>query len=71
MRILLIHQFFLEDDEGGGSRWNEMSRIWTEAGHELTVLAGMTHYMGKRKNRYQGRYFHTSVNKDQVKVIRC
>jgi glycosyltransferase involved in cell wall biosynthesis len=71
MRILLIHQFFLEDHDGGGSRWNEMSRMWTEAGHEITVLAGMTHYMGNKNTRYNGQYFNTSTNKDQVKVIRC
>ncbi len=81
MRILLIHQFFLKDDEGGGSRWNEMSRVWTEAGHEVTVLAGMVHYMAGKKGKYQdqrrsGRrrsrpYFHQSVNRDGVRVIRC
>lgn len=71
MRILLIHQFFLEDNDGGGSRWNEMSRIWTEAGHEVTVLAGMVHYMGGESERYQGHYFHQSTNRDGVHVIRC
>lgn len=71
MRILLIHQFFLEDDEGGGSRWNEMSRVWIEAGHEVTVLAGMVHYMAGRSGRYDGKRFHESVNRDGVRVIRC
>lgn len=71
MRILLIHQFFLEDDDGGGSRWNEMSRVWTEAGHEVTVLAGMVHYMGGKSDKYEGRYFHQSTNRDGVRVVRC
>ncbi|MPR34244.1 glycosyltransferase family 4 protein [Salmonirosea aquatica] len=71
MRILLIHQFFLEDDDGGGSRWNEMSRIWIEAGHQVTVLAGMVHYMGSESSRYEGHYFHQSTNRDGVRVIRC
>ncbi|WP_373516009.1 glycosyltransferase family 4 protein [Persicitalea sp.] len=71
MRILLIHQFFLEDDEGGGSRWNEMSRVWTEAGHKVTVLAGMVHYMAGNKNKYAGQRFHQSTNRDGVRVIRC
>jgi glycosyltransferase involved in cell wall biosynthesis len=70
MRILLIHQFFLEDGEGGGTRWNEMSRIWTENGHEITVIAGMRHYMGNRVH-YKGKLFHRYTNQDQVKVIRC
>ncbi len=71
MRILLIHQFFLEDTDGGGSRWNEMSRVWTEAGNEVTVLAGMVHYMGGESTKYQGHYFHKSTNRDGVRVIRC
>ena len=76
MRILLIHQFFLADDEGGGSRWNEMSRVWTEAGHEVTVLAGMVHYMAGKKGKYQGQrrpgpYFYRSTNHDGVQVLRC
>jgi glycosyltransferase involved in cell wall biosynthesis len=71
MRILLIHQYFLEDNEGGGSRWNELSRLWTEAGHEVVVLAGMVHYMGPRAERYQGKYFYHYTNRDGVQVLRC
>jgi len=44
MRILLIHQYFLEQNDGGGSRWNEMARMWALDGHEVTILAGMVHY---------------------------
>ncbi len=72
-RILLIHQFFLEDNAGGGSRWNEMARIWTEADSQVTVLAGTGHYMTGGKNprkRGQG-YFDISTNLDGVRVIRC
>ena len=76
MRILLIHQFFLEDDEGGGSRWNEMGRVWTEAGHEVTVLAGMVHYMGGKTQQQAGKrrfspYFQQNINRSGVRVIRC
>ena len=71
MRILLLHQYFLEDNDGGGSRWNEMSRFWQEAGHEVTVLAGMVHYMGHRPDKYRQKYFHTETNRDGVQVIRC
>ena len=71
MRILLIHQYFLEDNDGGGSRWNEMSRFWQQAGHEVTVLAGMVHYMGNRPERYKGRYTLVETNQDQIRVIRC
>jgi len=71
MNILLIHQYFLEENDPGGSRWNEFTRIWTGQGHTVTVLGGMMHYNGKEKiNEYKGRYF---VKKQQgdVTVWRC
>jgi len=70
MHILLIHQFFLEDGEGGGSRWNEMSRIWVREGHQVTVLAGMGHYMGRKSEEYKGQYFFRKINNGNVTVIR-
>lgn len=70
MHILLIHQYFLEDGDGGGSRWNEMSKIWMEAGHKVTVVAGTEHYM--RGNSTSGRKsFETRINRNGVKVVRC
>ena len=41
MKILVIHQFFLEKGDGGGSRFNEMTQVWGKMGHSVTVLAGM------------------------------
>jgi glycosyltransferase involved in cell wall biosynthesis len=71
LKILLIHQYFLEPTDGGGSRFNEMTRIWSEQGHEITVLAGMMHANGKEKiPEYKGKYF---VNKkhEKVNIWRC
>ncbi len=71
MNILLIHQYFLEEDDPGGSRWNEFSKVWTSQGHSVSVLAGMMHYNGKEKRaEYKGKYF---VRKQQgaVNVMRC
>ncbi len=71
MNILLIHQYFLEEDDPGGSRWNEFTRVWTAQGHTVTVLGGMMHYNGKEKiAEYKGKYF---VKKQQgaVSVLRC
>ena len=71
MNILLIHQYFLEEDDPGGSRWNEFTRIWTDQGHTVTVLGGMMHYNGHEKRpEYKGKYF---VPKKQgaVDVMRC
>jgi glycosyltransferase involved in cell wall biosynthesis len=73
MRILLIHQFFLEKGDGGGSRFNEMTRKWSEKGHEVTVLAGMVHYSGKGKiERYKGKWIYSDNDfYPNVDVIRC
>lgn len=70
MKILLIHQYFLEDNEHGGSRWNEMTRIWAEAGHDITVVAGMVHANGSEKRpEYKGKYF-ARKKQGKVNVIR-
>src|SRR6201995_1800736 len=71
MNILLIHQYFLEEDDPGGSRWNEITRVWTSMGHTVTVIGGMMHYNGNEKRaEYKGKYF---VKKQQgpVTVWRC
>jgi glycosyltransferase involved in cell wall biosynthesis len=71
MKILLIHEYFLEEDDPGGSRWNEMTKIWVEAGHEIVVLAGMMHGNGSEKHsEYKGRYFVEKAQSN-VKVWRC
>ena len=71
MKILLIHQYFLEKDDGGGSRFNEMTRTWAEAGHEVTVLAGMVHYTtGKKRDRYRGKFTYRDAYGPGVTVWR-
>ena len=71
MRILLLHQYFLEDDDHGGSRWNEITKQWAEEGHEIQVLAGMMHYSanGKREE-YKGKYFKKK-KQGPINVMRC
>jgi len=72
MKILLIHQYFLEKGDGGGSRFNEMTQVWANQGHEITVLAGMVHYAtGKKPEKYKGKYFCTDLDfYSNVDVIR-
>ncbi len=71
MKILLLHQYFLEENDSGGSRWNEMMKVWTDAGHEVVVLAGMIHANGSEKREeYKGKYFVKKVQ-DKVIVWRC
>ncbi len=72
MKILLIHQYYLEKNDGGGSRWNEMTKFWAEQGHDITVLAGMVHYnSGKKNQNYRGKYFSDQNDYDKrIRVIR-
>lgn len=73
MRILLIHHAFLEKNDGGGSRFNEMTQVWANEGHEVSVLGGMVHYAtGNKNERYKGKYFHTDTQFYKgVDVYRC
>lgn len=71
MKILLLHQYYLEDDDAGGSRWNEMTRMWSEQGHNITVVAGMLHSNEfEKRNEYKGHYFKKKV-KYGIDIWRC
>ena len=71
MNILLIHQYFLEPGDGGGSRFNEMTKVWVAEGHRVEVLAGMVHYAtGEKRPEYRGKRFARRVQ-EGVDVIRC
>jgi glycosyltransferase involved in cell wall biosynthesis len=71
MNILLIHQYFLDDNDSGGSRWNEMTRLWTEEGHGVTVLAGMLNANKLEKRpEYKKRYFKKK-QQGKVNIWRC
>jgi glycosyltransferase involved in cell wall biosynthesis len=72
MNILLIHQYFLTPNGSGGSRFNEMTRIWSENGHDITVLSGMIyHNSGKKYPQFHGKKFAEEIHSDSVRVIRC
>ena len=71
MKILLLHQFYLEENDSGGSRWNEITKNWSEKGHDITVVAGMMHYGGKEKpEQYKGKFFARRKQGD-IDVWRC
>jgi len=71
MNILLIHQYFLEEDDSGGARFNEMTKIWSEQGHNVSVLAGMMHYGGSEKRaEYKGK-FVVAKKQGNITVWRC
>lgn len=73
MKILLIHQYFLEKGDGGGSRFNEMTQVWANQGHDITVLSGMVHYAtGKKPKKYIGKFIYNDNQfYPNVDVIRC
>mgnify|MGYP006127090539 FL=1 len=73
MKILLIHQYFLEKNDSGGSRFNEMTNFWAAQGHEVTVLSGMVHYAtGKKEDKYKGKFFYKDLEFYKgVDVFRC
>ncbi len=71
MRILVLHQYYLEENDAGGSRWNEMTKFWSDQECEITVLAGMIHANGNEKlPEYKGKWFKRK-KQGKVEVIRC
>jgi len=71
MRILLLHQYYLEEDDHGGSRWNEITKQWVENGHQVQVIAGMMHYNSSEKRaEYKGKWFKKK-KQGTIDVIRC
>jgi glycosyltransferase involved in cell wall biosynthesis len=71
MKILIVHQYYLMPGQPGGSRFNEMARLWAERGHEVTVIAGTIDYAsGETPAQYHGRWI-TKENDGAVLVYRC
>jgi len=73
MKILLVHQYFLEKGDGGGSRFNEMTKLWGEEGHEVSVISGVVNYVsGKENENAKGRYIYKQPQfYPNVDVFRC
>jgi glycosyltransferase involved in cell wall biosynthesis len=71
MKILLIHQYFLGENDAGGSRFNQFVKYWVNKGHEVTIVAGTVHYAtGKREDRYKGKWITKEKQSDKVNVVR-
>ena len=70
MKILLLHQYFLEEDDFGGSRFNEITEQWTADGSSVSVIAGMVHANGIAKRpEYKGKFIKVNYQRG-IKVIR-
>lgn len=48
MKILLIHQFFILEEEPGGSRHVELLRHFVNQGFQVSVIGGAVNYMTNR-----------------------
>ncbi|MEW6735528.1 MAG: glycosyltransferase family 4 protein [Acidobacteriota bacterium] len=71
MKIVVVHQYYLTPGQPGGSRFNEFARLWSEAGHEVTVIAGNLNYTtGTVPEKYQGHWV-TEEKDGDVTVMRC
>ena len=71
MKILIVHQYYLAPGEPGGSRFNEFARLWTEAGHQVTVVAGSVSYATGRRAGSLGAGFTVRRREDGIDVWRC
>ena len=72
MKILIVHQYFLGKTDAGGSRWNQFAKYFAQAGHEVTILAGMVHYAkGTKEPQYKGKFIVREEEQPGVTVYRC
>jgi glycosyltransferase involved in cell wall biosynthesis len=71
MHILVFHQFYIFAGAPGGSRFNEFARIWTDMGHQVTVVAGTVNYAtGEIPAKYDSRIV-TRERDGAVDVVRA
>ncbi|MGG0670222.1 glycosyltransferase family 4 protein [Sporosarcina koreensis] len=71
MKILILHQYFLGQNDPGGSRFNQFVKYWEEQGHEITVVAGTVHYAtGKKEEKYKGKWVVKEDYSKRVKLVR-
>jgi len=71
MKILVIHQYFLEKEGAGGSRFNQFAKYWSKAGHQVTVIAGTVDYQtGKKLEKYKGKWI-VKEKIDKTTILRC
>lgn len=71
MRILVFYQYYLAPNQAGGSRFNELAKLWSDAGHQVTVVCGtLNHITGETPEAYRGRWWTIEMD-GSVEVWRC
>lgn len=71
MKILIVHQYYLFRGEPGGSRFNELARMWRDAGHDVTVVAGNRNYSTGQVPADLPRRWTLKTDDAGVTVWRC
>ncbi|HEX5475294.1 MAG TPA: glycosyltransferase family 4 protein [Vicinamibacterales bacterium] len=71
MRILVVHQHYLAPGQPGGSRFNELARLWREAGHDVTVVAGNLNYATSETPPELQNRWNVKRVEDGITVWRC
>lgn len=70
MKVLILHQYFVDHQHPGGTRHYELARHFIRKGHEVTVITGSVNYL-------TGLKYHTDAgltsetNLDGIRVIRA
>ncbi len=67
----MVHQHYLAPGQPGGSRFNAMTRVWADAGHEVHVLAGDINYTTGQRLEGHARRVWTEHRDGAVRVLRC
>jgi glycosyltransferase involved in cell wall biosynthesis len=71
MRILWVTQWFPPDFGALPARLTEMASVWTEAGHEVTVVTAFPHHpLGVIPDAYRGKWT-MEERYEGLRVIRC
>jgi glycosyltransferase involved in cell wall biosynthesis len=71
LRILVIHQYYLMPGQPGGSRFNEFARLWAEAGHVVSVIAGALNYATNDVPKAYRGHWVVREQDGPVEVFRC
>ncbi len=70
MKIMLFHQYFLGKNDSGGSRWNQLTKYFTEDKDiTIDVMAGNMHYATGKQVGEKSWYNKEKIS-DQVTVHR-
>ena len=70
MHIVLLYQHYLGKGESGHSRLNEYARLWTAAGHSVSVITSQASYMTGLKKLEYGHRLCIEERDDAVTVYR-